>query len=78
MMYVKKFYTARGAEVIYSMGQNKILELADEAGAIYRVGQYVLINREILNNYLEQFRVNPAQDPDDEDEDWEDLLEEDE
>jgi len=53
--YVRKFLRPKDAEVIYSFGANKILELADEAGAIYRIGNYTLINREILNGYLEQF-----------------------
>jgi len=32
------------------------LELADRAGAIYRIDGYVLINRDIFDEYLEQFR----------------------
>ena len=30
-------------------------ELASKAGAIYRIDGYVLINRDIFNEYLEQF-----------------------
>ncbi len=43
------------AELIYSMSHKKILELASEAGAIYRFDSTVLINREIFDAYLERF-----------------------
>ena len=33
----------------------KLFELASKAGAIYRIDGYVLINRDIFNEYLEQF-----------------------
>ena len=32
--------------------------MADEAGAIYRIDGTVLINREIFDEYLEQFHQN--------------------
>ena len=32
------------------------MELANEAGAIYRMDGIVLINREIFDEYLERFR----------------------
>lgn len=41
--------------MIYSFEANKILELADEAGAIYQIGNYLLINREVLNGYVSFF-----------------------
>ena len=34
----------------------KIMQLAQEAGAIYRMDSTVLINRDIFDAYLEQFR----------------------
>ena len=34
----------------------KLLELAGKAGAIYRIDGTVLINRDIFEAYLEQFR----------------------
>ena len=43
------------AELIYSMSHKKILELASDAGAIYRFDSTVLINREIFDAYLERF-----------------------
>ena len=41
---------------MYSMSHRKIMQLAQEAGAIYRMDSTVLINRDIFDAYLEQFR----------------------
>ena len=38
----------------------KLLEMADEAGAIYRIDGTVLINRDIFDEYLEQFHQKPC------------------
>ena len=43
------------AEHVYSIQHKKLFELASKAGAIYRIDGYVLINRDIFNEYLEQF-----------------------
>lgn len=51
----KKFLRYQEAEHVYSIQHRKLLELASKAGAIYRIGNYVLINRDIFNEYLEQF-----------------------
>lgn len=48
--------TWRECEIVYSLQHRKLLKLADEAGAIYRFDGVVLINREIFEAYLEQFR----------------------
>ena len=37
------------------MQHKKLLELASEAGAIYRMDGTVLINRDIFDEYLERF-----------------------
>ena len=43
------------AEIVYSLSHKKLMELANDAGAIYRMDGIVLINREIFDEYLEQF-----------------------
>ena len=40
---------------VYSLSHKKLMELANDAGAIYRMDGIVLINREIFDEYLEQF-----------------------
>ena len=59
-VFRRKYLRYKDAEVIYSMQHKKLLELADRAGALYRVDGYVLINREIFDEYLGQFKM-PAQ-----------------
>ena len=59
----KKFLRYKEAEVVYSIQHKKLLELAGLAGAIYRIDGYVLIDREVFDHYLEQFR-EPATPPD--------------
>ena len=39
------------------MGMSKFQEIAKEAGVIYKINQMVLVNTEILDSYLEQFKV---------------------
>ena len=45
--------------IVYSIQHKKLLELADAAGTLYRIDGYVLINREVFEEYLEQFRQPP-------------------
>ena len=40
------------AEIIYSISHKKLLELASDAGAIYRIDGTVLIRRDIFDDYL--------------------------
>lgn len=49
------FLRYKEAELIYSIQHKKLLELASKAGAIYRIDGTVLINRDIFEDYLEQF-----------------------
>lgn len=51
----RKFLRYKEAEIVYSMTHRKLLEMASEAGAIYRIDGYVLINREIFDEFLERF-----------------------
>lgn len=55
----RKYLRYKDAEVVYSMTHKKLLELAGRAGAIYRIDGYVLIDRDIFNEYLEQFHESP-------------------
>lgn len=51
----RKFLTYKEAELIYSMQHKKLMELADRAGALYRIDGVVLINRDIFDVFLENF-----------------------
>ena len=53
----REYIRYQQAELIYSMSHKKILELASDAGAIYRFDSTVLINREIFDAYLERFHA---------------------
>ena len=55
----RKYLRYKDAELVYSIQHKKLLELADRAGAIYRIDGYVLINREIFDAFLEQFHQPP-------------------
>ena len=52
----RKYLRYKDAEIVYSITHKKLLELAGKAGAIYRIDGYVLINRDIFDEYMEQFR----------------------
>lgn len=52
----KQFLRYKDAEIVYSIQHKKLMELASEAGAIYRMDSTVLINRDIFDEYLERFR----------------------
>lgn len=47
---------SEGAEM-YHMSQSKFMQLAKNAKACYKLSQMVLVNTEILDEYLETFRV---------------------
>ncbi len=53
----KKFVRYKDGAKMYSMGLTKFQELAKEAKACYKMGQLVLVNTEIIDKYLEQFRI---------------------
>ena len=53
----KKFVRYKEGCKIYGMGISKFQEIAKKAGAVYKVNQMVLVNTVILDQYLEQFRL---------------------
>ena len=62
-LFRRKFLTYEQAEVIYSIYHRKLRDLSEAAGAVYRFNDVnVLINREILDDYIEQFRQPPRSD----------------
>ena len=52
----KKFVRYDEGAAIYSMGKTTFRELARDAGAVYHVKGIVLVNTEIVDQYLENFR----------------------
>lgn len=63
----RKFLRYKDAEIVYSIQHKKLLELAGKAGAIHRIDGTVLIDRDIFDEYLEQFH-EPSTLPPEEDE----------
>lgn len=55
---LKKFARAKDGAAYYDVCEACFMELAEEAEAIYKVGKMVLVNMQILDNYLEQFRIH--------------------
>ena len=51
----KKFVRYDEGAQIYSMGLHTFQDLAKEAGAIYRIKRVVLVNTDIIDEYLENF-----------------------
>lgn len=47
----RKFLRYQQAEIVYSLSHKKLMELANDAGAIYRMDGIVLINREIFDEF---------------------------
>ena len=46
--------------IIYSISKSHLMVLAKDAGALYKVGNSALINTEIFEKYLEQFKGQPV------------------
>lgn len=53
---MKKFVNATEGAIIYSMSKTHLMTLVNEAGALYKVGNSALINTEIFESFLEQYR----------------------
>lgn len=53
----KKFVTYKEAAELYSIVLTKLQEYAKEAGATYKMGGKVLVNTDIFDAYLEQYRI---------------------
>lgn len=65
----RKFLRYQQAEIVYSLSHKKLMELANDAGAIYRMDGIVLINRDIFDEYLERFHETKDTFPLEEEED---------
>lgn len=52
----KKFVRYEEGARLYSMGIHSFEDLAKEAGAIYRIKRIVLVNTEIIDAYMENFK----------------------
>lgn len=53
---MKKYVNKQEAAIIYSISKSRIMELAQHAGAVYKVGNTALINVEVLDEFLERFK----------------------
>ena len=52
----KKFVRYGEGAKLYSMGLHTFQDLAKEAGAIYHVKRIVLVNTELIDQFLETFK----------------------
>ena len=52
----KKFVKYDEGAEMFSMGIHSFMDLAKEAKAVYRIRRIVLVNTEIIEEYLENFR----------------------
>ena len=57
----RQFLRYKDAEIVYSMSHRMLFQNASAAGAIYRMDGTVLINRDVFDAYLEQFREPAAE-----------------
>ena len=61
----KKFVRIGEASKTYSIGHHRFIEMARAAGAVYKIGtakgNTILINLEIFDDYMEQFREPPTE-----------------
>ena len=52
----KKFVKYEEGAAMFSMGIHSFMDLAKEAKAVYRIRWIVLVNTEIIEDYLENYR----------------------
>lgn len=52
----KKYVKYSEGAALYSMGKAAFMEMAKEAGAVYRYGRSVWVNLEIFEEYFQRFR----------------------
>ena len=57
----KKFVRYDEGAKIYSMGLHTFQDLAKDAGAVYRIKGIVLVNTELVDEYLVQILHQPLQ-----------------
>ena len=53
---MKKYVNATEGAIIYGISKSRIMVLASEAGAVYKVGNSALINTDIFEMYLDYRR----------------------
>ena len=53
----KKYVRYQEGSEIYSMSVRKFQDLAKDAGAVYKVGKMALVNCEIIDRYMETFKL---------------------
>ena len=56
----KKFVGYKEGAELYSMGLHTFQEMAREAGAVYKIRKIALVNTEIFDDFLENFREPPS------------------
>ena len=52
-----RFVRYKEGAALYSMCQTKFERLAKDANAIYKIDKLVLVNTDILDDYLETFHI---------------------
>ncbi len=52
----KKFVKYDEGAAMFSMGLHSFMDLAKEAKAVYRIRRIVLVNTDIIEEYLENYR----------------------
>lgn len=61
----KKFVRIGEGSMTYSIGHHRFIEMARAAGAVYKIGEAkgntILINLEVFDKYMEQFRESPTE-----------------
>lgn len=53
----KRFVRYKEGAELYSMSVRKFMDLAKDAKATYKINQVVLVNCDILEEYLESFHI---------------------
>ena len=53
----KRFVRYSEVSEMYSMSATKLMQLAKDAKACYKVNQLVLVNLDIIDEYLETFHI---------------------
>ena len=64
-LWKKKFVRIGEGSMTYSIGHHRFIEMARAAGAVYKIGEAkgntILINLEVFDEYMEQFREPPTE-----------------
>lgn len=53
----KRFVSYKEGAEMYSLGLNTFQKIAKEANACYKLGKRVIVSCEMIEKYIEQFRV---------------------